>query len=272
VVETKRLSPDHEGCRLLLILLLGGVLCCSCASERCSCPEPTRPKMAYAFQQAVPYCISCDACYLLYWYFDCDGKSARYLGSFDSRGPGDQPVWVSRANEIQECYPLTGYCPDRSWGYYTDPELTPRQDEEAEEASLWLSGSLVAPQELYELISQDLAMIRATWRDSIPQVDSVTFYPYLFSNYLYVKLYPDDYVELSRGEYHDWDSLNTLYGVTEVRPLRYDSVYLIFAGRYHTPRLARIYKGIPSVWITEAVEGNGAPLCEPSTVVAWRQE
>ena len=257
----------------LLIMLFAISMCYSCASDQCTCnqPEPPRPRVAYVFQQAVHQCSGCDACWLLYWYFDCDADGSRYLGHFDPRDGQDEPDWLVRAREIAKCYFSTGYCPDRSWGYYTDPTLTPRQNEEAEEAALWLAGSLVAPQDLYEILGHDLALIRASWRDSVPQVDSISFHPYFLSNYLYVALYPDDYARFRRGEYHDWDSLNTLFGVTEVRPLRYDSVYLIFRGRYHTPHLAQVYKTIPSIWTAERVGGESG-LCEASTIFAWRIE
>ncbi len=252
-----------------LAALFAICLFCSCGSERCECPEPqpARPQMAYVFQQAVNYCMGCDYCYYLYWYFECDGDTAKYLDRFDSRDDQDQPPWLTHVAAMERCYP-TRYCPDPSWGYYTDPSVTPRQNEEAEEAAVWFSGSLVAPENLYEILRDDLALIRTSWRESIPQVDSISFQRHLHSDYLSVVLYRDAYERFTRGEYHDWDSLNTVFHVTEVRPLSYATVFLIFRGRYYTPSLAQVYKTIPSVFITESV-GAESGYCEPSTVFAW---
>jgi hypothetical protein len=251
-------------------VLLTAALCASCGTERCSEPRETRLRMAYAFRHAVPQCMGCDPCWYFYWYFECDGVRCDYLSHFDPRDGQEEPDWLGRVREIEKCYMSTGYCSDKSWGYHTDPSLTPRESEEAEEAALWLSGSLVAPQELYEIVRDDLALIRATYRDSIPQVDTVSFQPYLMSNWVGIELSPDAYQQYTQGEYHDWDSLNTLYGLTQTRPGIHEFLYLIFSGRYNTVRLAELYKTLPSVWGSWPT--GWAFICDPSTVIAWRIE
>jgi len=228
--------------------------------------------MGYAFREAVNYCHGCDYCYFLYWYFECDECGCHYRGHFDSRDMNTGPDWFGRVTQIERCYTIwAGYCPDTSWGYFTDPSHTPRENEEAEEAALWLSGSLVAPPQFYDVLCEDLPRIRAEFRATIPQVDSVAFQPRLVSNNVALWLTADAYQQYLQGEYHDWDSLNTRFGLTRIQPGYgdYAVVHLIFAGRYNTPELANVYKKLSTVG--DAWPGDGwSFLCDPSTIFAWR--
>ena len=52
---------------------------------------------------------------------------------------------------------------------------TPRADEEAEMAALWLSQELVAPESLYVEIRDALKSVRRQYKDSIPELSRIVF-------------------------------------------------------------------------------------------------
>ncbi len=256
----------------LLPVLVAIIFCLSCSSDGCKCtePEPVQIRMTYIFREAVRMCMGCDPCWYLYWRFDCEAGSCTYLGHYDPRDGQEIPGWLDAVRDIEYCYDNARCIPtDSSWSYCADPALTPREDAEAEEAALWLSGSLVAPQELYELLVDDLALIRAGWGDSIPELNAISFQPYQPSNDLAVALYGDDYERFMQGEYNDLDSLNALFGATDVTPWLFNSLRITFSARYNVWRLAEVYMREHSVLWAEP--GNGYIfICRPSTVLPWR--
>jgi hypothetical protein len=125
---------------------------------------------------------------------------------------------------------------------------TPRENREAEEAALWLSDSLVAPEWLYNAILNDLAAIRAEYRDSIPQVN-ITFIPPWVSGKIWVSVTDEAKEKIRRGQYHELDSLNSVFHLTEIdTSFRIGNfVYLTFEGRFHPERLAELYKQVSSI-------------------------
>jgi len=259
----------------LILLLLAAALGLSCSSDGCRCTEPeqTQITMAYVFREAVPMCPGCDPCWYLYWGLECVGDTCRYLGDYDPREDQDQPVWLAAIKDIESCYDCDGSymnCADSFWTDCSDPDLTPREDEEAEEAAIWVSGSLVAPQDLYELLVHDLSLIRTEWGDSIPVLDEITFQPYTVSNDLALWLTRSAYEQFARGEYTDLDSLNALYGATTVRPWLDEYLRITFSGRYNTWRLGEVYEEVPSV-ISAHPDGY-IFICRPSTVLPMRME
>ncbi|MDH4038159.1 MAG: hypothetical protein OEX18_10975 [Candidatus Krumholzibacteria bacterium] len=120
---------------------------------------------------------------------------------------------------------------------------TPRDNQEAEEAALWLSGELLAPQDLYETIRDDLAVIRSEYLDSIPETGT-TFFPIWVVTEIII--YPDEvtWEKLRNHEPNAVDSLNTVFHATELDSLRI-GVHLLgiitFEGRLHPQRLSEIY-------------------------------
>jgi hypothetical protein len=130
-----------------------------------------------------------------------------------------------------------------------NPDLTPRENAEAENAALWLSGELVAPTDLYEELFAGYSRIRAAYSDSIPELDQVMFVPPWMPGELLIKPTEDAIAELRRGEYHDLDSLNAFYGIAEVDThlVRIGWIQLIFEGRLHPERLADEYEQVPSL-------------------------
>ena len=89
------------------------------------------------------------------------------------------------------------------------------------------------------------------------------------SNAIWVNLVPGAADRCMRGEFHDLDSLNALFKVSEI--LVYDYGYnlsLIFEGRYDTIQLAQIYKDTLSVIAADPGIATGG-LCRLSTVLPW---
>jgi hypothetical protein len=229
--------------------------------------------MAYIFRKPVSMCSpACDPCWYLYWRFECIGDTCRYLGHYDPREDQEVPQWLSEIRDLEFCYDDYGVnCAESLWTYCTDPGLTPRDNEEAEEAALWLSGSLVAPQDLYELLVHDLSLIRAEWGDSVPDVNTITYHPYLLSNDLCVSPTRAAYEQFLQGEYTDLDSLNGLFGATAVSPWLDHYLRITFDGRYSIWELAKIYESVPSV---VSVEPGDAYIfiCHPGTVLPLHME
>jgi hypothetical protein len=274
-VLVKRLDIRDRVHLGLVLLVLIAAACLSCSSDGCKCtePEPAQVRITYIFREAVSMCCpACDPCWYLYWRFECVADSCHYLGHYDPRDGQEEPVWLDGVSDIEYCYDY-GYstCTEGLWAYCSDPSLTPRPNEEAEEAALWLSCSLVAPQDLYDLLVHDLALIRAEWGDSITELNTITFQPILLSNDLAVTLSASDFERFTRGEYKDLDSLNTLFGATELRPWLYHSVRITFNGRYNMWRLAEVYQTVPSVLFAEPGDSYMF-ICRPSTVLPWPVE
>lgn len=121
---------------------------------------------------------------------------------------------------------------------------------ESEAAALWLSGELTAPDTLRENLLSGYRSIRNKYREKIPQLDEVIFVPPWVPGELLIELSESAVRALRLGEYHDLDSLNTLYGVVEIDTNLLDFigwVYLKFEDSLHPKRLAEYYGEIESV-------------------------
>jgi len=135
--------------------------------------------------------------------------------------------------------------------YIWDLERSPREDKEAEVMALCLSNRLVAPEHLYQTISHQLAIIRAQYGDSIPQLREITFKPLWVTGELFIKLTLEAREEVRRCEYHDLDFLNARLKLAQMDTTRLRSnplwVYLTFEGRLHPERLVELYGTVASV-------------------------
>ena len=260
---------------LLLVLPLAILLCVSCASDRRAClePEPGQQELAYIFRGMVSLGPGSGEVVRVYWYFECGGWGCRYVGHWNPIEEPESPAWFATVLDAEACYD------DPSWGcgdtlgiQCSDPSYTPRENQEAEEASIWLSGGLVAPPELYDRIAQDLRFIRTSFGDTIPELRDIRFTPYMHSNVIGLELMPEAVSRFREGKFHDLDSLNAHFKVTEVRVDNSSSCgpwfTLFFDGRYDTIQLSKIYKDTPSVLWAEAVGGWGG-WWGPITVIPW---
>lgn len=130
-----------------------------------------------------------------------------------------------------------------------DDPVTPRADREAEEAALWLSEDLIAPQDLYDRINRDLTDIRATFGDTLKAVD-VTFRPWWIPSWIRVHLDDEGIRLLRAGTFSQLDSLNDALGLAELDSARMAVTRfadLQFEGRLHPFRLKDLYGNVPHV-------------------------
>jgi hypothetical protein len=256
---------------LALVCISAAVISLSCGSECCKCtgPETAESHMVYLFREVVPACQGCDFCDARYWYFEMSGDSCSYFGAWDPGDGSPEPAWFTVMRPVELCYDsMDASCADTSWGYCADPGLTPRADAEAEEAALWLSGSLVAPEDLYLTLLRDLSTIREQYGGSVPELRSLRYTPWEPTNQISIKLRPEAYDRYTHGAYHDLDSLNTLFGLVSMEARVLDRWFLLtFVGRYEPHELARIYRQVESL---EFAHSTGAVwICVPSTVIPW---
>jgi len=131
------------------------------------------------------------------------------------------------------------------------PSRTPKADEEAELIALCLSGKIVAPDNLYEQVLRDLAVIRSTWGDSIQNVDRIRFWTSWVPSCLILGFDDTTTQQLLDGVYDAWDDLNERYELTSMDTThlaRDGFVVLYFVGRLHSWRLAESYQDLPGVW------------------------
>ncbi len=134
----------------------------------------------------------------------------------------------------------------------THDPVTPQTDTEASDAALWLSGELTAPEKLYEQIRDELALIREEWEDSLDAV-KIGFRVPWEPGRLVMGFTQESYDSIAAGEYHHWDSLNTVYGLDTIvlsTPL-FRQLKLKFQERLHPLVLADIYADLPGLRFVE---------------------
>ena len=155
---------------------------------------------------------------------------------------------------------------------FTAPDsTTPRENREAEEAALWLSGELIAPQAVYETIRDDLAAIRGEYLDSIPKLAVPFMAPWVVSEVI-VRLTDDAVVRFLAREPNDIDSLNAVFHATHLDTFRLKGTpprwtLIDFAGRQHPARLGEFYQAQDDVvW----GEPNGY-IGDWSNVYPWKR-
>lgn len=216
-------------------------------------------------------CMGCDPCYRLYWLFECEGDECSYVGHWDPREGAESPGWLEEIQVSEEMYDYWNYSmPDSTWASCHDVTKTPRENAEAEEAALWMSGSLIAPDSLYFIIERQLALIREEYGEQLPRLKTLHFSPYLYSNRLMISLRPEAMQRYEAGTYEDLDSLNAVFKLKTMSHM-FGTVFLAtFEGRYHPLGIAEVYWQVPSV---EYAEPDGIGIISvPSTVIPRRRE
>ncbi|MCP4706450.1 MAG: hypothetical protein GY865_17770 [candidate division Zixibacteria bacterium] len=139
--------------------------------------------------------------------------------------------------------------------YDLEQELdrTPRENEEAELAALWLSNKIVAPQDLYEKVLGGFSLLREKYSDSIPEVNIQFRFPF-DANGVSIGL-DTSAIELIRaGKYNAWDSLNSYYRFIKLDTNDYSygdinmfHVSIFFEGRLNYFMVAEEYAKLPGV-------------------------
>lgn len=134
-----------------------------------------------------------------------------------------------------------------------DIELTVEDYEEASLIALALSGELVAPDNFYNQVLEELAGIRSTYGGSYGPIQRIRFRPPWVPGNLILTFDSAAAQMVADGEYHAWDQLNGQYQVTEIDTfsIRNGWVLLYFNEKYHPRRLAEKYDVLPGVTYAE---------------------
>lgn len=128
-------------------------------------------------------------------------------------------------------------------------DLTPRENAEAEEAALFLSKELMAPQELYEKVLDGFNLLRKKYADSIPEVN-IAFNLPISASYFKMGISDSAAMELRSNNYYAWDSLNTYYNISifDTISLSWEFyVWLKSDGRFNQYEICDIYENLPGV-------------------------
>jgi len=231
-----------------LVLVGLCLLLTRCAERHCVEPPREEPALTYIFRDGWPLDCGRGVKDRRFWYFECVGDSVRLVGYWDPAQEPEPPQWWSEAKTAMNCFDGIGFDHEPVFGPpCSDVSKTPRENREAEEMALWLSGSLVAPDDLYNAMANHLRLIRERYGRATPILNSIVFEPFWSSSYLEVGLTQDAKSEYAAGEYHDLDSLNAQLRVQWVWSGTGGSLLIRFDGRYNYYRLAEIYSAVPSV-------------------------
>ena len=132
-------------------------------------------------------------------------------------------------------------------------DLTPRENAEAEEAALWLSNEIVAPQDLYEKVLKGFNLLRGKYADSIPEVNIPFKFP-TGTNGILMGIDSLAAGLIRSGIYDAWDSLNAYYRSFQIDTSDWSYgnsfifyVTISFEGRLNTYRLCDLYEKLPGV-------------------------
>jgi len=127
----------------------------------------------------------------------------------------------------------------------------PWEDAEAENLAWLISGEVCARRELYERIQTDLIYIRDTWGDSVPALREIRHFPGASPGTAWIDASTEMKSRMEAGEYHDWDSLNTLFNAAiDYWHSAYSpwvSVYATSRSRVNPYRMAEAYEKLPEI-------------------------
>jgi hypothetical protein len=146
--------------------------------------------------------------------------------------------------------------------------LAPRENSEAERAAVWLSGELVAPEDLYLAIKTDLEAIRTGYGDNITELDIGFKEPWQLSAIL-LGVTDLGREKLRDGHWPEFSALNDQFQLSELDTTRLERMnlaILTFEGRQHPDRIADPYSALEGV---RHAEPNHR-CCDWSNVYPWQ--
>lgn len=253
---------------MLILCTVGILLLVGCSERVCIEPGSEEPTITYAFRTGWSSDCGADVTLRHFWYFECRGDDVTHIGEWDPSVQDTFPAWCNEAKISMHCFDGIGSACSPSFGpFCADTSKTPRENKEAEEMALWLSGSLVAPDDLYDTMLKQLSLIRDDHADQIPQLRDVVFEPHWASNEIRVRVTDEAVSRYEAGQYNDLDSLNASLKLMWMSYREAGSFLLRYNGRYHFHRLREMYTQIPSV-VSVYPPGPGRP-CSPPGVYPW---
>jgi hypothetical protein len=222
---------------------------------------------AFILRDVYSDCRSRDRAYH-YWYFEFRSGNWEYIGEWEEGTGSPLPRWFSEVGLALDCY-TREECHPYDGSYSEDLTSTPRENIEAEEAALWLSGSLVAPDDLYYTLIGHFASIRDEFGDQITKLRDTPFRSHWNSKALELTVTEEAMQRYEIGELRDLDSLNALFGVTGVQALEgRPHLLLEFEGRYNPYRLASVYESVACVEEGRPLHPARSPA-EMGNLIPW---
>lgn len=133
---------------------------------------------------------------------------------------------------------------------------------EAIQLSIEATGSLTAPQVVYDRVVTELASIRAAY----PSTANITMMPSWNFQQLILGFTDSGKTAVMAGSFSDWNALNNTYAVTNIDKSLLDrlgAVTLTFSRRYNIPLVAAEYAGLTGVRYAEpnGMYGDGNDVC-----------
>jgi len=155
----------------------------------------------------------------------------------------------------------------------TEIASTPRADFNLELLALKLSpGKVVADQAIYDRVVRDVGAIRALQ----PAIATVGFFPPNDGRTILLAMTREISEQMQRGDYHDWDCLNTTYGASTPFDFvsAFDSVFGVaikLKGTYSIALLDLEYGRLPGVKSAEpgVAGGDGPTICVTPGPTTW---
>lgn len=230
------------GWRSLVLLCVGIAIIPSAKSVRSQYPDPGQHVSIYSSKsESIP-------------------RVVRLVHYLYGGGPSPQPVaFVDNANceggvdVIDVVYLVNwalrnGPAPCEWSGWYRDPADT----RDAETIAMWESGELTAPAGLLQRVQSDLRRLR-----TLPGADQIAipclpFAPPWNLSRIGIRVDSASFYAMQQGTYHEWDSLNAVYGALWADFEYYGAPGLYFAtgtfdGIYNSPLLAILYDDLPGI-------------------------
>lgn len=120
---------------------------------------------------------------------------------------------------------------------------------EANAIALCLSGTIIAPDSLFQRVYADLSAIRSCFAGEFEQLNTIWFRAPWLPSCTVVLFEPDTSKLVANGQYKAWDELNKKYQVSGInlRSIAYNSAVLSFKGQLHPRHLSESYRALPGV-------------------------
>lgn len=155
--------------------------------------------------------------------------------------------------------PDAGGCPNAPYLSAQDKAKSPRANAGAELLAYEATGAVVASDEVYKRVADELAAIKSTY----PWLQGVNARP-SWSSEVMVKFDGGSLANVALdGGYHDWDCVNAMYGANDVQPVIPTWVLVSFTPRLNIPLIIPAYEALPHVIYAEPnyYGGDGPDIC-----------
>lgn len=131
-----------------------------------------------------------------------------------------------------------------------------RENEEAELMAMFLSGKIIAPDDLYSLVEHDLKLIRSTYAMDYDFLDIIHFRLPWAPGCILIKVDNSTAQDIMNDEYHEWDCLNESFGIRSIEKILEYAKLVVLTSQYRINPiyLKEAYQNLPGV---EYVSLNG---------------